>query len=377
MREIHIDLSSDYYLQQPKVFGGYVGEHNESKLIVKLPNRMIRDDISYYYFEFQTAIGEHITSPNVYKNTLSADNAISIVLWEQLSPAAGNLKFCVNAINIGKNGAVTIKGKTPVCTLYISESPTGEDVLIDSKSSKEELQKSIDSALKEAKDSGEFKGDKGDKGNPFIYEDFTPEQLAALKGETGEPGVYYGTEEPTDPTHPIWINPEATLETLPGLIEIEEGTWEPNLMVYNVTDKGNKYSRVMYSPESIEGFYKRIENLVYVNCYIHVYVVGIENPEIDASSAYVVIGDLPLVAKTGSQQSFSINLCCGAISNTASDNNTTDPTVGAQMYVEGGTERVYIRSASGLNARKILIPSRIDETGELWLGFSGCYLMNN
>ena len=166
MREIHIDLSSDYYLQQPKVFGGYVGEHNESKLVVKLPNRMIRDDISYYYFEFQTVLGEHITSPNVYKNTLSADNAISIVLWEQLSPAAGNLKFCVNAIELGENGTVTIKGKTPVCTLYISESPTGEDVLIDTKSSKEELQKSIDSALKEAKDSGEFKGEKGEKGDP-------------------------------------------------------------------------------------------------------------------------------------------------------------------------------------------------------------------
>ena len=28
------------------------------------------------------------------------------------------------------------------------------------------------------------------------------------KGNTGHPGVYYGTEEPTDPSHPIWINPE-------------------------------------------------------------------------------------------------------------------------------------------------------------------------
>lgn len=29
---------------------------------------------------------------------------------------------------------------------------------------------------------------KGDKGDPFVYEDFTPEQLAALKGEPGTPG---------------------------------------------------------------------------------------------------------------------------------------------------------------------------------------------
>lgn len=33
------------------------------------------------------------------------------------------------------------------------------------------------------------KGDPGEKGDPFRYEDFTPEQLAALKGEKGDPGA--------------------------------------------------------------------------------------------------------------------------------------------------------------------------------------------
>lgn len=32
-------------------------------------------------------------------------------------------------------------------------------------------------------------GPKGDKGDPFMYADFTPEQLAALKGPKGEPGA--------------------------------------------------------------------------------------------------------------------------------------------------------------------------------------------
>lgn len=36
---------------------------------------------------------------------------------------------------------------------------------------------------------GAIKGDKGDKGDPFTYEDFTPEQLAALKGDKGDPGA--------------------------------------------------------------------------------------------------------------------------------------------------------------------------------------------
>lgn len=43
----------------------------------------------------------------------------------------------------------------------------------------------IDDALTIAKESGEFKGDKGDA---FTYEDFTPEQLAALKGDKGDKG---------------------------------------------------------------------------------------------------------------------------------------------------------------------------------------------
>ena len=31
---------------------------------------------------------------------------------------------------------------------------------------------------------GAIKGEKGDKGDAFTYEDFTPEQLEALRGET-------------------------------------------------------------------------------------------------------------------------------------------------------------------------------------------------
>ena len=34
-----------------------------------------------------------------------------------------------------------------------------------------------------------FKGEQGEKGDAFEYSDFTPEQLAALKGEPGNDGV--------------------------------------------------------------------------------------------------------------------------------------------------------------------------------------------
>ena len=48
----------------------------------------------------------------------------------------------------------------------------------------------VDTLYEEAQ-TGRFKGDKGDKGDPgkaFTYADFTPEQLAALKGEKGDKG---------------------------------------------------------------------------------------------------------------------------------------------------------------------------------------------
>ncbi len=54
---------------------------------------------------------------------------------------------------------------------------------------KSELPTAINSALKQAKENGEFdgpKGDKGDKGDPFTYNDFTSKQLEALKGEDGD-----------------------------------------------------------------------------------------------------------------------------------------------------------------------------------------------
>lgn len=161
MRIINIDLSQDTRCPQ-KVFGGNAREHNESKLVVKLPERMLRDDISYYYFEFQTVLGEHIVSPNIYKNELSDGNKISVTLWEQLLPFAGDLNFCVNAVNLAEDNTITIKGKTSICALQILKSPTGEDALIDVSSTKDELQKVIDKALQDAKDSGDFKGDPGD-----------------------------------------------------------------------------------------------------------------------------------------------------------------------------------------------------------------------
>ena len=46
------------------------------------------------------------------------------------------------------------------------------------------------------------KGDKGDNGDPFTYADFTPEQLESLRGPRGDPGVQGPQGEPGTPGTP-------------------------------------------------------------------------------------------------------------------------------------------------------------------------------
>ena len=52
------------------------------------------------------------------------------------------------------------------------------------------------------------KGDPGEKGAAFTYSDFTATQLASLKGDDGAPGIVISSTEPTDPNHPVWIDPD-------------------------------------------------------------------------------------------------------------------------------------------------------------------------
>lgn len=61
------------------------------------------------------------------------------------------------------------------------------------------LQSATDAALAQAKASGEFDGAKGDKGDPGSKGD---------TGAAGAPGIVISSEEPTDPNHPVWIDPK-------------------------------------------------------------------------------------------------------------------------------------------------------------------------
>lgn len=52
------------------------------------------------------------------------------------------------------------------------------------------------------------------KGDPFTYDDFTPEQLEALRGPAGIPGIVVSNDEPTASNHPVWLNPDGQIGSM-------------------------------------------------------------------------------------------------------------------------------------------------------------------
>lgn len=112
MREIYIDLSDDKC--SPVIFGGYIGEHNETKVIIKLPDRMLTDDITKYQFVFKNSKNE-IQSDNVVDLSDMNNGNISTMLTEDQT--IGNcLILSVTAI-VEENGIVKRRAKTPIVSL--------------------------------------------------------------------------------------------------------------------------------------------------------------------------------------------------------------------------------------------------------------------
>lgn len=146
MRYVSIDLSSDNHLQQPQIFGGYAGEHNETVLQVRLPSRMIGIKYSGYRFDFQTSEDNELSSPLIPVSELN-DGVLSFHLTEQLT-IAGKLIFKVVAVLAGET-TVDLISKTNTVVLHIEDSPEGNVQLIDPNGYKDELLKMVDARIAE------------------------------------------------------------------------------------------------------------------------------------------------------------------------------------------------------------------------------------
>ena len=114
MREIRIDLSDDQC--SPVVFGGYVGEHNETKLIIKLPDRMLANDITKYQFVFKNSKNEIQSNNPVDLSDINNGN-ISTMLTEDQT--VGNCLILGITAIVEKNGTIDRRAKTPIVSLKV------------------------------------------------------------------------------------------------------------------------------------------------------------------------------------------------------------------------------------------------------------------
>ena len=117
MREIHIDLSNDRC--SPEIFGGYIAEHNATKIIIKLPNRMLTSDITKYQFVFKNSINE-IQSDNEVDLSDINNGYISALLTENQT-TDNSLALSVIAI-VEENSIIMRKAKTPIVHLKVRDS---------------------------------------------------------------------------------------------------------------------------------------------------------------------------------------------------------------------------------------------------------------
>lgn len=117
MRNVHIDLSNDTCA--PAVFSGYIGEHSETKIVIKLPPRMLTDDITKYQFVFRNSKNE-IQKNNIVDVSDINNGNVSAMLTEKQT-ADGCLMLAVTAI-VESGGVIIRRAKTPVILLKVRDS---------------------------------------------------------------------------------------------------------------------------------------------------------------------------------------------------------------------------------------------------------------
>ena len=233
MRTVSIRLSD---LERASIPIGFVGENEHTQ---------VRIDCLKLYEEYPNAAASLTVKPpkgDSYPGIVTREN--DIVVWvvsdsDLIHEGNGEIQL---SFVVGEVVAKSYIGRIKIAR---SITPTGEvpepleDFLTQASAALTAIPETIDVALQEAKDSGEFDGADGQDG----ADGYSPSAVVSKSGDTatititdkngtttatvkdgatgaagrdgkdgkdgedGNPGVYYGTTEPTDPDITVWIDP--------------------------------------------------------------------------------------------------------------------------------------------------------------------------
>ena len=118
------------------------------------------------------------------------------------------------------------------------------------------------------------------KGDPFTYEDFTPEQLEGLRGPAG---VIVSETEPTNEDHPVWVRPSG--EYVVENLGISGATVGQTVKIKAVDENGNptEWEASDATPLKLVGEYTLSENALRFD---------VENLDISANAISIILGGI-------------------------------------------------------------------------------------
>lgn len=172
-RIISIDINPQTQ-EETSQNAGVMWEHNATTLVFNIDEKYIGD--YKYYLEYRSLIGTKVRT-----EYLELDTETSTITYDipvTMSSLRG-VECFFNIVRVDDDGHTQMVVKPKKFCLQFDYSP-------DTDNSIAKVNDFSVNALFEAIRLGTFKGDKGDKGDPFVYTDFTEEQLAGLKGEKGD-----------------------------------------------------------------------------------------------------------------------------------------------------------------------------------------------
>ncbi len=182
-RIISIDISPEMQSGTSEN-AGVMWEHNATELVFNISQEYVGN--YRYYLEYRSIIGTKVRTEYLELDTETSTITYNIPVT--MSSLRG-VECYFNIVSIDEDGQTQMVVKSHEFCLDFDYSP-------DTDNSIAKVNDFSVNALFEAIRLGTFKGDQGEKGDPFVYEDFTAEQLESLKGEKGDSVIVDQTYNP-------------------------------------------------------------------------------------------------------------------------------------------------------------------------------------